>query len=257
MKRKAFCIAAMIAAAAAINAPLQAAEILLNGGFESGLSGWQRADQLGGDGTFALQTGLLSPVNGDSVPGAPQGTNSAMSDGGGPGSHILWQDFTILGVTTQTILSFDLFIGNRAQVFATPNPPTLDFSINAPNQQVRVDVLSVTADPFSLTAPLLNVYQSNPGNALVTGYVPVSFDITSFVNANLGQFRLRFSEVDNLAELQLGVDAVSVNATSTAGTIPEPSTLLLAGVLLAGMLIRSVQRELTTVRRRSSVGSLP
>jgi len=243
MKHKALCIAAVIAASAAINVPLQATEVLLNGDFESGFSGWQRADQAGSDGTFFLQTGLLSPLNEDPVPAAPQGTNSAMSDSFGPGSHILWQDFTILGATTQTILSFELFIGNRAQVFATPNPPTLDFGINAPNQQVRVDVLSATSDPFSLTAPLLNVYQSNAGDALVSGYVPVSFDITSFVNGNLGQLRLRFSEVDNLEALQLGVDAVSVNATTSAGTIPEPSTMLLAGVFLVGMVVTSARRS--------------
>ena len=38
----------------------QAASIT-NGGFESGLAGWTRADQLGSEGTFALQTGAVSP----------------------------------------------------------------------------------------------------------------------------------------------------------------------------------------------------
>jgi hypothetical protein len=45
-----------------------------------------------------------------------------MTDAGGPGSHVLFQDL----VASAAQLSFDLFIGNRAGRFATPN--FLDFS---------------------------------------------------------------------------------------------------------------------------------
>ena len=80
---------AMIALASALSTHAFAGEILTNGGFESGFAGWSRADALGSDGTFSIQTGTLSPVNGDPVPAPPGGTRAAMSDGGAPGSHVL------------------------------------------------------------------------------------------------------------------------------------------------------------------------
>src|SRR3954469_10274990 len=90
------------------------AVVIVNGGFESGFTGWTRADQLGSEGTFFLQTGTASPVNGDPVPAPPDGTFAAMTDAQGPGSHVLYQDFVVpVGVSTAT-LSFDWFVGNRA-----------------------------------------------------------------------------------------------------------------------------------------------
>ena len=53
------------------------AQVLTNGGFEAGFSGWTRADQLGSNGTFALQSGTLSPVNGIVVPAPPGGATAA------------------------------------------------------------------------------------------------------------------------------------------------------------------------------------
>ena len=76
---------------------------------------WTRADQLGSDGTFSLQAGTLSPVNGDPVPAPPGGTYAAMTDAQGPGSHVLYQDFVVSA--SSATLSFDLFIGNRADAF--------------------------------------------------------------------------------------------------------------------------------------------
>ena len=41
------------------------AATILNGGFESGFTGWTRVDQIGSEGNFAQQSGTTSPVNGD------------------------------------------------------------------------------------------------------------------------------------------------------------------------------------------------
>jgi hypothetical protein len=224
---------AALAFICALALPVEAGQILNNGGFEAGFAGWTRADALGSDGSFLLQSGILSPVNGDPVPAPPGGVSAAMSDGGAPGSHVLWQDFTISAATFSYLLSFDLFIGNRAGLFATPSPANLDFGINAPNQQVRVDVMLASAAPFSVAGGdvLLTLYQSNAGNALVSGYSHFSFDITSIVNAHLGTaLRIRFAETDNLAELQAGVDNVSLES------VPEPASLLtMAGGCLLGL----------------------
>ena len=233
---------AVFAFASALSSPVEAAPVLVNGGFEAGFTGWVTADSLGSDGTFTLQNGTTSPINFDPVPAPPGGVSAVMSDGGGPGTHVLWQDFLVTSGGPQVMLSFDLFTGNRAQVFGTPNPANLDFGINAANQQVRVDLLMGSADPFSVAAGdvLLNLYQSQPGDALVAGYTTYSFDISSVLNANLGNtLRIRFAETDNLAALQAGVDNVGITEVTEA--VPEPATVAMVGIgfaLLAGTLRR-------------------
>ncbi|HZF81631.1 MAG TPA: PQQ-dependent sugar dehydrogenase, partial [Rubrivivax sp.] len=240
--RRAIAVATVCGAAA-----VQAAPVLVNGGFESGFAGWTRADQAGGEGTFFLQTGTMSPLNGDAVPAPPQGNTAAMTDGFGPGSHVLYQDF--LAVVGPATVSFDLFIGNRADRFATPN--SLRFDLTSPigaetaNQQARVDILSATADPFSVAAAdvLLTLYATNLGDPLVSGYTTISTDITALLAARAGQtLRLRFAEVDNLGPQQMGVDNVGF-ATPTVA-LPEPGSLALvvAAAMAAG---------LGTVRRRA------
>jgi hypothetical protein len=202
--------------------PARAASIILNGGFESGFSSWTRADQLGSDGTFSTQIGMLSPVNGDPVPAPPGGTFAAMTDAQGPGSHVLYQDF--VAATGSWLLSFDLFIGNRADRFDL-------------NQQARVDLLNSGADPFSVASGdiLVNLYQTNVGDPLVSGYSTLTYDLTALMSANAGQtLRLRFAETDNVYIFQLGVDNITLDTTTA---IPEPASLLLLGTGLAALLV--------------------
>jgi hypothetical protein len=217
------------------------AELITNGGFESGFSGWTTVDQLGSEGTFALQSGTSSPVNGDAVPAPPGGLTAAMTDAAGPGSHILYQSFMATSPVPTTILSFDVFVGNRADAFFAP--PTLDFSTPTLNQQARVDILLGSADPFSVAAAdvLLNAFQTQPGDPLVSGYTHVAVDITSLLNSNLNTaLLLRFAEVDNVFIFQLGVDNVSI-APAGAQAVPEPSAaaLLVASALLGIGVIAS------------------
>src|SRR5688500_6802610 len=73
--------------------PAALASAIVNGGFEAGFSSWVRVDQVGSDGTFLLQSGLISPLNDDPVPAPPSGATAAMTDGFGPGAHVLYQDF--------------------------------------------------------------------------------------------------------------------------------------------------------------------
>ncbi|QDV36046.1 PEP-CTERM sorting domain-containing protein [Tautonia plasticadhaerens] len=221
-------------------------QLITNGGFEEGggsLLSWTTADQPGGDGGFFPQSGTTSPILGDPVPGPPEGGFAAMTDAEGPGSHVLYQDVVL---PTQQLLSatlsFDLFIGNRADVFATPD--TLDFT-GVMNQQARVDLLSPTADPFSLLAGdvLMDLYRTEVGDPAVSGYTTFSFDLTPLLSSRAGEtVRLRFAEVDNLFSFQFGVDNVSL----TVQAIPEPGTLTLVGIAalgLAGVGLRRRRRE--------------
>src|SRR5262245_60276441 len=113
-----------------------AALLILNGGFESGFTSWTRADQLGSEGSFLLQTGTTTPTSATTVPAPPGGATAAMTDALGPGSHVLYQDFVVPAGTTAGLLTFNLFVGNRANAFFTP--ATLDFATPTLNQQARV-----------------------------------------------------------------------------------------------------------------------
>jgi hypothetical protein len=136
-----------------------------------------------------------------------------MTDAFGPGSHVLYQDFVV--PTGSALLSFSLFIGNRANAFSTP--ASLDFSTPALNQQARVDILKASADPFSVAAAdvLQNVYQTHVGDPLLSGYSNLNFDLTSLFSANAGQtLRLRFAETDNVFTFQM------VSTTSVSKPVP-------------------------------------
>ena len=234
--------------------PAQAASLITNGGFESGFSSWARVDKLGSEGSFAIQSGTLSPVNGDPTPAPTEGVNASMTDALGAGSHVLYHDFEvgILGAK----LSFDMFIGNRAPQFATPNPVSLAFDLtsqtgaNTLNQQVRVDIVSVGADPFSVAAGdvLQNLYQTKVGDSLVSGYNSFEFDLSSLFAGKSGQkLRLRFAETDNILPFQLGIDNVSLNEIAgippiggggANSAVPEPGSLPLFGLGLAVLWAR-------------------
>lgn len=210
--------------------------LITNGGFEAGFASWNRQDFPGSEGSFFLQTGTTSPVTGTTVPAPPGGSTAAMTDALGPGAHVLYQDFVVPTGTSAGTLQFSLFVGNRAAnptnpnqpLFATPSPATLDFTTPALNQQARVDILRAGTDPFSVAGAdvLQNVFQTNPGNTFGPGYAVFTSNVGPTLSGRGGQMlRLRFAEVDNILNFQLGVDNVSISAIT-----PEPSSLVLLGL---------------------------
>jgi hypothetical protein len=228
--------------------PAQAQQLITNGGFEAAFTGWTRADQLGSDGTFALQTGTSSPVNAFIVPAPPQGTQAAMTDSQAGGSHVLYQDFTIPAGTLSGNVNFSLFINSGDSFFSPAHLDWASTGTDRLNQQARVDIITTAADPFSVAGGdvLQNLFQTLPGDPLVSGYTNFSIDISPLLAANQGQtLRLRFAEVDNVSFFNLGVDQVTIQASPVAAVAPEPSALAL--LLMGGLLARR-----TLARRRQA-----
>jgi hypothetical protein len=225
---------------------VRAASLILNGGFESGFTNWNVADETGGATSgWLIQTGTMSPLNMISVPAPPQGSQAAMTDAGGAGSHALYQSFTVASGSTVT-LAFDLFVGNQAGFF-TPSPESLDFNV-IPNQQARVDILSgttSTANAFTLSSVVDNVLDPSVSTLTYTHY---SFNITNAVGAG-GTFTLRFAEVDNQNIFNLGVDNVSI--VTSAVTVPEPSSgaaMGTLGVMLIALAAKYRARNASVIR---------
>jgi hypothetical protein len=221
------------------------AQLISNGGFETGLSDWTTADQLGSDGTFFNQTGTTSPFLGNPVPAPPEGTRAAMTDAGGPGSHLLYQDFVVPASVPSASVSFALFLNNMDVAFRPA--ADLNFATPALNQQARVDIVTSTAaDPFSVSGSdvLLNLYQTQVGDALVSGYNTVELDITGLLQAHLGEtLRLRFAEVDNVNIFNMGVDHVTIQVGGN--TVPDGGQtvmLFTLGLSALGGLVRVTRK---------------
>ena len=88
-------------------------------------------------------------------------------------------------------------------------------------------------DSFSVAVAdvLQNLYQTNPGDTLVSGYGTLTFDVSALFAAHAGEtLRLRFAETDNVNFFQLGVDDVRIDV------VPEPASTLLFGAALAALL---------------------
>ena len=222
------------------------AQLITNGGFEAGLTGWTRLDQIGSDGTFFVQIGSASPVNAFPVMSPPEGIRAAMTDAGAGGSPILYQDFVIPSGVQSASLAFDMFRNSGDNFFV---PANLDWAATNRtggqnlNQQARVDIMTTTADPFSVGSGdiLLNLFQTRPNDPLTAGYTTVPTDITALLLAHQGEtLRLRFAEVDNVSYFNFGVDNVRLSVQA----VPEPSSIaLIAGLCSTGCLLYTRRRN--------------
>jgi hypothetical protein len=217
-----------LGAACAFVQPAFALALLTNGGFEAGLTGWTVTDLAGGSGSWFANAGTSTPISGNTTVGPAGGVLYAVTDQGGPGTHALTQSFTVPIGSTLVVLGFDMFANDQSGVGPIIDPIGLDHTGPA-NQHARVDLLSALATPFDTGAGVLaNFYLGEDAGPNPHGWTPYSFDITGLVTPG-GTYQLRFGEVDNQFFFNQGVDNVSIEA------IPEPASLALLGIGLAGM----------------------
>lgn len=224
-----------------------ALELISNGSFEA--DGTETFDpshwQVAGDGFIGgvvVTSATSSPVSGYATVGAAQGDFYALIDAAQPSRNALIQQFVAPAVS-QATLSFRLFGNDQGDGVVHIDNTGLDHTtagFDRPNQHMRVDLLSADAGAFDTGAGVLRSFYVGGPNGRgfgdhPNGYSAFSFDVTDLL-ASGGTYQLRFSNVANLAALQTGVDAVSLDVTA----VPEPATwaLTFAGLGLLTLVAR-------------------
>jgi hypothetical protein len=236
---------ALVALILCFNSAGAATQLITNGGFETGtFAGWTVNDQAGSSGSWFVVNTNTTPLSSFPTVGPASGQFYAVTDQGGPGTHVLTQSFTVPSLASSVILSFDMFV-NDSDSGPIINPIGLDYSQGA-NQQVRVDILAAGSGPFDTGAGVLaNFYVGVDSQTLNPNpYTAYTFDITALVGAG-GTFILRFAEVDNQLFLNQGIDNVGIEFTA----VPEPGALVL-GLCGIGCLAGNAW-----LRRRAPSGS--
>lgn len=222
MRKLVFALFVGLSVIVMIGAPVMSrADVLVNGDFSAGLTGWKTTVVPGSFGDIFLTTGGTAPASGFAIDS--NGTQYAVTDSyGGPGEYILSQSFSVEGGVN---IQYDFFAQEQAD---GPYCSTLDPFSGPSVQCARVSVLDASNNIVA------TLYQGadcvgNFGGCLAP------FQHYNF-NLNLapGTYTLAFEEADNQFFFQMGVDNVSVTAT------PEPGSLFLlgSGLALVGRKLR-------------------
>ncbi len=211
-----------------LHSPMLAAQfnLVTNGSFETGdLTGWTEVNS--GDGQFSVESGTVTPSSGGPIPAPPDGTFASVSDQGGAGSHILYQDVSI-PTHGDITLSLLLYYNNRANVWVDNG--TLSESGGA-NQQLRVDIMDPSAAVDDVgTGVLMNIIKPSGSDPFTFGYNTLSADLNQFAGQTI---RLRFAEVDNQLFLNMAIDDVRISQFIGI-PVDQPLALLL---LILGIMI--------------------
>jgi hypothetical protein len=234
--------------------PVCAQQYISNGNFETGtFAGWTQTNQDNGS-FLLLAPGSDTPAVAPDIttfftaPNPAGGAFFAVSASGNPGTHALLQNFTVLPGAGHLSLSFQMFVNDQSGVGPIVDPSGLDNRTGGStptrdNEHARVDILTAGAADFS-TDPVdvvdnLYLGVDNPGGITPNAYTDYTFDLTSVLTPG-SAYRLRFATVDNLGSINLGVDNISLLATTT----PEPdTTALFAGLLVTGSLLLRRRRK--------------
>ena len=194
----------------------RADQLIVNGGFEAGLTGWTTTSS--GDGSFSVTSAPYTPLNGNATVGARSGSYYAVSDDySGSQTHFLTQTFTTPTSFLSATLSFGMFVND---IYGS------DFGSSGTGAQVRL--LQSTGQLIAFLYGPVDTFENPVGSP--NPYVSYSSDIASYLNPN-SSYRLVFSSSDSAGLINVGIDDVSLVTAGTPTTpvaaTPEPSTFAL------------------------------
>lgn len=216
-----------------------ATELIQNGGFESGLSGWTAASNTDPNGAYDTDAPIggyvlgdasgVAPYSGLQTLPPPSGSSFALADSTASGNTALIQDFTVPLLTLSVSLSYSMYVYDWSGY--GPQGSSLD----AGSQIARVDLLRAGAadfstDPLDVVATFYASAESDPNVA----FAPHTFDLTGLALPG-ASYRLRFAVADSLFVLSQGIDDVSVQA---ATPVPEPASFAALGLMAAPLFRR-------------------
>jgi hypothetical protein len=182
--------------------------LIANGDFEAGLTGWTSTSTGSGASGWDINTSSPFPII--------SGTNNAVSRHFGPGINT----FTTPIVLPSSITNLDL--SWKDKIYSATN-------FQNPNQQYRVQLLNGTLGLIS------TIYSTNPSDPTFQFTTNTrSFNVTSLLSAFAGQtIYLRF-ETQASAPISVSLDDVSL-LTSSVSTVPDvcgnPVPAVLASVV--------------------------
>ena len=221
-----------LALALAFSFSLKATELINNGGFETGdLSGWTVASTGGSDDAWFANNSTVTNLNGYLTVGPASGNWYAVTDGSGlvsPESTALYQTVAIPVGTTDDLLSLDIFVN--------------DWN-GGSGPGAEVAIWASGANPLT-ASPIDVIYTADTATiaGLPNPYIAISQDITAFLTPG-SSYEIGILETDITGPINVGVDNVSLAATSGAGGVPEPGMLIPTGLLAAGMLFYRARRK--------------
>jgi hypothetical protein len=179
-----------------------------NWDFERGdFAGW-RTLSFGSGAWHVYSDGTTPPDAADSdprfafrMPAPPQGKFAAATDMRQAGVRILHRTVKLDG---RSMLRLTLFY-ESAGPFSSPS--SLDYYLEAPNQQFRVELLDAAAPVTSMAAKhvLVTIFQTAPGDRAKLRPHEVTVDLSRWAGQSV---RLRIAQVDNRGPLRAGVDNI-------------------------------------------------
>ncbi len=209
-------------------------QVISNGGFESGMTGWTSSSSNGIQGgcdtpwtigTSGLATGCAgaAPYGNFVNPYAGQRAAYNSFDGDGPQTIKLSQSFVIPTVVSNATLNWYDAVGLGAG-WTFPQPRQFSVSINVNNQNFVV----------------FNEGFTNNGAGLFQNWESTTVDVTNVLDDFLGNTAtLTFSNYVPQAytgPASFGLDSVSLLIDTQPRTnVPEPASLALIGLGLAGL----------------------
>jgi hypothetical protein len=227
-----------------------AAELLTNGGFETGnFTGWMVRQKDGTSGNWFVTDVAQGPLSFLPTAGPATGSWYAVSDQTNLGAQVLTQFFSVPIDARHVVVSFSLFVNDWSGAGPIFGPglefgAVLDSGVGvAPNQHARVDLMAAVPDPFDVGAGVMATgYLGVDTGDLPNGWQRYTFDITPYVLPG-SAYAVRFAQVDNQGYFNMGVDDVSITAT-----VPEPATWV--SMMVGGLVLAAARRQPRRAGRR-------